>query len=208
MHERKMISAGEDPVPGNKIILMMHGRGGSAEDILSLASHLPLEDFALLAPQATGFSWYPFSFMAPDRQNEPWLSSALNWLKDEVNTLLDAGVPSTDIYFTGFSQGACLTLEFLARNARHYGGAMAFTGGLIGQMINNQNYSGDFAGTPVFISTGDPDPHVPLERVEATRGLLQNMGAKVELNVYKGKPHSISPEELQLAEKWVLNTRK
>jgi len=127
---------------------MLHGRGGSAEDILSVSSYLNVEEFLLIAPQATNNTWYPYSFLAPPPQNEPWLSSALALLKEILDDVYSRGVPSENIYFTGFSQGACLTLEFVARHANKYGGVVAFTGGLIDDKIYNDNYKGDFSRYP------------------------------------------------------------
>src|SRR6476660_2588509 len=164
MHKKNIITAGKKFNNDSKVLIMLHGRGGTAEDILSLASYLNVKDFTLLAPQATGSTWYPYSFLAPPSQNEPWLSSALNLLKEILNDLYNKGVPSENIYFTGFSQGACLMLEFVTRNANKYGGIAAFTGGLIGDKIYRENYAGDFQDTPIFIGTSNPDPHIPVER--------------------------------------------
>src|SRR5881394_1008571 len=150
MHQKNIIAAGKPINEATKALVMIHGRGGSAEDILTLAEHLPVKDFALLAPEATGNSWYPYSFMAPVTNNEPGLSSALELLKGVVDEIESNGIAKENIYFLGFSQGACLTLEFVARNAARYGGVAAFTGGLIGAAINTDNYKGDFLNTPVF----------------------------------------------------------
>src|SRR5581483_6685898 len=152
----------------DKALILVHGRGGRAGDILFLADELNVGDYALLAPQATGNSWYPYSFLMPPAQNEPWLSSALDVLKQLVADVNAAGISTENIYFLGFSQGACLTLEFVTRLATRYGGVVAFTGGLIGDRIYPENYKGDFGGTPIFIGTSDPDPHVPVTRVHAT----------------------------------------
>jgi phospholipase/carboxylesterase len=182
---------------------MVHGRGGSAEDILSLATHLQVNDFALLAPQATNHAWYPYSFLAPPAQNEPWLSSALALLKEVVEDVQSAGIASSNIYLLGFSQGACLTLEFVARNATEYGGVVAFTGGLIGDKIYPENYKGNFNGTPIFIGTSNPDPHVPVERVYATTNILQNMQAAVTEKIYNNMGHTINQDEIEQANKLV-----
>jgi phospholipase/carboxylesterase len=201
MHQKKIISAGKK-IPGAKnVLIMLHGRGGSAEDILSLASYLPVEDFALIAPQATNHTWYPYSFMTPPALNEPWLSSALALVKEIVQDLIQQGYKSEQIYFLGFSQGACLTLEFVARNAVKYGGVVAFTGGLIGDKINEENYTGDFAGTPVFIGSSDPDPHVPVERVHASTAVLKKMNAVVTEKIYPGMGHTINQDEIESASK-------
>lgn len=182
-----------------KALIMIHGRGGSAEDILSLSKHLNVEDYALLAPQATNGSWYPLSFIAPAAQNEPWLSSAIETVGKTVKTALDAGIKAEHIYFFGFSQGACLTVEFLARNAQKFGGAVAVIGGVIGDKINRDHYSGDFAQTPVLLATSNPDFHVPVERVYATANIFREMNAEVTEKVYENFGHSINQEEMELA---------
>ena len=196
MHTKNIILGGRPLTAATRALIMVHGRGASAEDILSLADHLPVKDYALLAPEATGHSWYPYSFLAPPAQNQPWLGSALNLLGTVVDDILAAGIAKDKIFFLGFSQGACLTLEFAARKAARYGGVAAFTGGLIGDKIYTENYKGNFDGTPVFIGTGDHDPHVPLQRVEATTALLRGMHADVTERVYPGRPHTILAEEI------------
>lgn len=182
-----------------KVLIMIHGRGGSAQDILSLSQHLNVKDYALLAPQATNGTWYPLSFIAPVENNEPWLSSAIATVAKTVQTALDAGIKAENIYFFGFSQGACLTLEFLARNAQKFGGAVAIIGGVIGEKINRENYKGDFEQTPVFLGTSNPDFHVPVERVYATANILKEMNADVTEKVYANFGHSINQEEIELA---------
>jgi len=196
MHSKNIQSAGKKIQDAAKVLIMVHGRGASAGSILGLAPHLNVNTFALLAPQAENNTWYPYSFLAKPEQNEPWLSSALELLKEVVNDVTGQGIAAENIYFLGFSQGACLTLEFAARNARKYGGIAAFTGGLIGDQLNPENYSGDFEGTSIFIGTGNPDPHVPLQRVEESAGILEKMNAKVSLRVYENRPHTISQDEI------------
>jgi phospholipase/carboxylesterase len=204
-HQKNIVSAGEAIKPESKVLIMIHGRGGSAEDILSLASHLDVKDFALRAPQATGNSWYPYSFLAPQAQNEPWLSSALDLISQMTTELEAQGIRSENIYFLGFSQGACLTLEFVTRHARRWGGVVAFTGGLIGDAVNTANYRGDFKGTPVFIGTSNPDPHVPLQRVDETVNIMKGMGADLTLKVYPGMGHTINGDEIALANQIVFH---
>ena len=199
MHTKNIIEAGRALAAADRALIMVHGRGGSAEDILSLADHLPVKEYALLAPEATGHSWYPYSFLAPPAQNQPWLGSALDVLAGVVDDIVTAGIGKEKIFFLGFSQGACLTLEFVTRNAARYGGVAAFTGGLIGDKIYTENYKGDFGGMPVFIGTGDHDPHVPLQRVQATTALLRSMRAGVTERVYPGRPHTILADELSEA---------
>ncbi len=198
-HSKHIVTAGMSLKQAKKVLVMIHGRGGTAEDILSLATHLAVKDFALLAPQATNQTWYPYSFMAPEEANEPWLSSALSLLKDIVADLVAQGISEEGIYFMGFSQGACLTLEFVTRNATRYGGVVAFTGGLIGEKIGLQHYQGDFKGTPVFIGTSNPDIHVPVERVYATANILRDKNAAVTEKVYNGMGHTINQDEIDQA---------
>lgn len=188
-------------------MVLVHGRGGNAEDILTMASHLKVKDFALLAPQATNNTWYPHSFMAPLRENQPWLSSGLEILEDLVTTITAQGIDTENIFLLGFSQGACLTLEFVTRNATKFGGVVAFTGGLIGDKLSLEHYHGDLKGTPVFLGTGDPDAHVPVERVHQTRKILEDMNAVVTEKVYKNKPHSISQDEIEQANRLIFSRR-
>jgi phospholipase/carboxylesterase len=205
MHQKNIISTGKELQSNSKVLIMLHGRGGSAEDILSLSSFLDVKDFSLLAPQATNNTWYPYSFLAPPSQNEPWLSSALSILKELADEILKIGIRTENIFFLGFSQGACLTLEFVTRNAAKYGGVVAFTGGLIGDRIYSENYKGDFQNTPVFIGTSNPDPHVPVERVYATTKILKNMNAVVTEKVYTGMGHTINQDEFENANRLVFN---
>ena len=198
MHTKQVIRAGKQTGEATKALIMVHGRGGSADDILSLANYLPVNDFALFAPQATNNTWYPYSFLVTPKENEPWLSGALTVLKEVVADVQATGITTDNIYFLGFSQGACLTLEYVTRNATKYGGVVAFTGGLIGDQIYEQNYTGDFAGTQVFIGTSDPDPHVPVERVHATSEILTRMHAQVTKKIYKNMGHTISQDEINL----------
>ncbi len=207
MHKQNIVYAGKKVEDATKALVMIHGRGGSAEDILSVASNLEVADFALVAPQATNNSWYPNSFLAPPASNEPWLSSALDLLAATVGELTGKGIAKENIYFLGFSQGACLSLEFVTRNADRYGGVVAFTGGLIGDKINSQKYGGDFKQTPVFIGTSNPDPHVPVERVHATTNILKDMHADVTEKVYLSMGHTINQDEIDQANKLIF-TRK
>jgi phospholipase/carboxylesterase len=203
IHLKNIVSAGAKLEDATKVLIMIHGRGGSAEDILSLANHLNVKGFALLAPQAANNSWYPYSFMAPVSQNEPWLGSALMLIKETVIDVIAKGISEENIYFTGFSQGACLTLEFVARNATEYGGVVAFTGGLIGERVDPKNYTGDFKNTPIFIGSSDPDPHVPVERVHETINILKKMNADVTGKIYANMGHTIIQNEIDLANELV-----
>jgi len=206
MHQKKIITAGKKLNEAEKVLIMLHGRGATAEDILSLSAHLNVADYALLAPQATNHTWYPYSFLAPPKDNEPWLSSALSLLKEIVSDLENKNIKKENIFFLGFSQGACLTLEFATRNAARYGGVVAFTGGLIGDKIYSENYKGDFADTPIFIGSSDPDPHVPLERVNETVSILKNMNASVTEKIYKNMGHTINKDEIDHANRIVFRS--
>jgi phospholipase/carboxylesterase len=199
MHKKNINSAGKKLSANGKVLIMLHGRGGSAEDILSLSSYLDVDDFTLLAPQATDNTWYPYSFLAPPSQNEPWLSSALNLIIEIVDDLISKGIVTENIFFLGFSQGACLTLEFVARNANKYGGVIVFTGGLIGDRIYAENYKGDFQHTPIFIGTSNPDPHVPVQRVHESTNILKGMNASVTEKIYANMGHTINEDEIENA---------
>lgn len=202
MHTKQIIYAGKDLDDAAKALIMVHGRGADARDILALAQYLNVDEFALVAPQATNNTWYPYSFLAPRAQNEPWLSSALSLLKEIVADVQAKGIAHENIYFLGFSQGACLTLEFLARNPAAYGGIIAFTGGLIGDRLDT--YTGDLSGTPVFIGASDPDMHVPVERVHETADILTGLQAQVVKKIYKNMGHTIIEDEINEA-KSILN---
>ena len=181
-----------------KAMVMIHGRGGSAGDLVnSLQGYVDLEGFAIAAPQATNHSWYPLGFLAPPQQNEPWLSSALQVIKTTVEKLLEGNITAESLYFLGFSQGACLMLEYLTRHAIRYGGAFAYSGGLIGDKIYPENYSGQFAGTPILLGCSDVDPHIPLARVYASENILQERGADVSTRIYPGMGHTINSDEIE-----------
>lgn len=180
-------------------VVLLHGRGASAEDILGLATEMFDERVVYLAPQAAEHHWYPYSFLAPIAQNEPWLSSALAKVKSTVQLALDAGIAPERIVLCGFSQGACLATEFVARHPARYGALVAFTGGLIGPPDMDLHHAGNLAGTPALLSSGDPDPHVPWSRVLASAEQLTSMGAAVETRRHAGRPHTILPSEIATA---------
>ncbi len=205
MHTKQVTKAGNQTGEATKALVMLHGRGANAADILGLAQYLPVSDFALFAPQATNNTWYPYSFLAAPKDNEPWLSGALAVVKEVVADIEASGIKKENIYFLGFSQGACLTLEFVTRNATKFGGVVAFTGGLIGDQLYKENYTGDFAGTPVFIGTSDPDPHVPVDRVIASTAILTEMHAVVTQKIYKNMGHTVSQEEIDWASEVVFS---
>ena len=175
---------------------MLHGRGATAGDIISLSGYLKLHDTHIIAPQATNNAWYPYSFLAPRQQNEPWLSSALELLNEILEDVRTAGIKTEQVFILGFSQGACLTLEFAAQNARLFGGVIAFTGGLIGDVLQEEIYAGNFQKTKVFIGNSDKDPHVPVARSEESKRIIEKLGAEVTLKIYPGMPHTVNDDEI------------
>jgi phospholipase/carboxylesterase len=207
MHQKDIVNGGKKLQEAKNVLVLLHGRGASAENILGLAENLHVNDFALIAPQATNYTWYPYSFLAPPSQNEPWLSSALELLSGVISDIYKAGITSEQIFFAGFSQGACLTLEFVTRNARRWGGVAAFTGGLIGDKIYSENYRGDFEGTPVFIGSSDPDSHIPVSRVHESTLLLNSMNASVTEKLYPGMGHTISLDEVETVNKLLFDKK-
>ncbi|SPE42552.1 Phospholipase/Carboxylesterase [Candidatus Sulfopaludibacter sp. SbA3] len=184
-------------------VILLHGRGGSVEDILSLSQEFDLPQFAWLTPEAAGRTWYPYSFLSPIQQNEPWLTAALDKVKRTVEDARRTGIPLDKIVIAGFSQGACLATEFVARNAARYGGLIAFTGGLIGPPGTEFSYAGSLAGTPAFFGSGDPDPHVPWPRVQESASVVSRLGAQVVLKRYPGLPHTVSREEIEEARRLI-----
>lgn len=176
--------------------LLLHGRGGTPESMLSLAEALEVADVAYLAPEAPGLTWYPESFLAPLERNEPALSSSLGRVGELVAHLEGRGLESGRIVLLGFSQGGCLGLEWAARNARRYGALVGLSAGLIGPPGRPVDYDGTFDGTPVFLGCSDVDPHIPLERLEETAEVLGRMGAAVEKRVYPSMGHLVNRDEL------------
>jgi phospholipase/carboxylesterase len=186
-------------------VVLLHGRGGSAEDILSLSHSQALyrPELAYIAPQAAGHTWYPNSFLAPREANEPYLTSAISKISSIVNDIEAAGIPRDRIVIAGFSQGACLSTEFVASHPARYGGLIAFTGGLIGPPDADLHHAGSLEGTPALFLSGDPDQHVPWTRVQASATELERMGAQVTARRYPGRPHTISAEELDHARRLI-----
>ena len=198
-HSNKFVTAGTPLNRADRVLILLHGRGADAEDIISLADYLALGNTHIIAPEATDHTWYPYSFLAPRKQNEPWLSSALQVLSTLLNDVIAAGFKSKQVFILGFSQGACLTLEFAALHAQPFGGIIAFTGGLIGDVLEEENYTGDFQHTKVFIGNSDKDPHVPLARSVESKRIMEKLGADVTLTIYPGMLHTVNEDEL----KWV-----
>lgn len=201
------ITTGLSLKEAGKVLIMIHGRGASSQDILSLSRHLEVDNFALIAPQAENNTWYPYSFLAPIPENEPSLSKSLSTIAGIVEEVQKNGIRTEDIYILGFSQGACLALEFVARNPSRYGGVVGFTGGLIGDHLAEENYSGNLEDTPIFIGTSNPDMHVPVERVNETETILKRMGAAVTKKIYDNMGHTINQDEIDHANQLIFNRK-
>jgi predicted esterase len=180
-------------------MILIHGRGASAEDILLLAEELPHPGMVYLAPQASDNTWYPHSFLSPISQNEPGITSGLQVIADLLDELAGQGIPAERVVLAGFSQGACLTSEFIARQPRRYGAALIFSGGVIGPPGMARQDEGDLAGTPVFIGCGDPDSHIPRSRVEETAVIFNRLGGDVVAEIYPGMGHTINQAEIEQA---------
>jgi predicted esterase len=194
----RVLEAGAPLYRAKAAVVMLHGRGAEAENMLELAEVLAQPDLAYLAPQAKDRSWYPYSFLAPIDRNEPFLSSALNMLARLLDRLeSEHRLGADQIVVLGFSQGACLTVEYAARNARHYGGVVGLSGGLIGPEDTDRDYHGHFSATPVFLGCSDIDPHIPLERVHETSRVQSAHGAAVTERIYPGMGHTINDDEIK-----------
>jgi predicted esterase len=203
-HENSPIyTAGEKLEEASAAMILIHGRGASAEDILSLSTHLDYPGVVYLAPQAEGYTWYPNRFIFPVEQNEPYLSAALAKVDGLIKQVEALGIPSEKIFIGGFSQGACLASEYVIRNPKNYGGLLAFSGGYIGQMGLAREPVGDLGGMPAFLGCSDTDPHIPLQRVQETTSLLKAMGAEVTERIYPNMDHTINDDELELARKLI-----
>jgi predicted esterase len=194
-HGQRVLQAGESLASARAAMILLHGRGATAGDIMTIASEVQRPGFAYLAPQAANNAWYPNPFTAPIESNEPYLSSALDMLAGLLNRVLET-VPAERVVLLGFSQGACLTLEFAARNARRYGAVVGLSGGLIGPDGTPRDYPGQFDATPVFLGCSDVDPHIPKQRVLDTAEVFKAMGATVSVRLYPGMPHTVSEDEL------------
>jgi predicted esterase len=195
----RILHAGAPLDDADAAVVLVHGRGGSAEGMLDLARAIGGPGVAWLAPQAAGGSWYPYSFLAPIESNEPWLSAALALLDGLLARAGEAGLPPERVALAGFSQGACLSSEFTARRARRYGGLVLFSGGLIGPPGTPRDYGGSLAGTPAFLGCSDVDPHIPVERVHETARVLGEMGAEVDERIYPGLGHTVIEDEIEAA---------
>ncbi|MCB0179096.1 MAG: dienelactone hydrolase family protein [Anaerolineae bacterium] len=192
-------TAGQPLNEAKAAMILVHGRGATAPSILELANALYHPDFVYLAPQAANNTWYPNSFLSPIPGNEPDLSSGLAVLGDLIAQIEAAGIPAEKIVLAGFSQGACLASEFVARNARPYGGLLAFSGGVIGPPGTPRNYEGSLEGMPVFVGCSDSDFHIPVERVHESTAVFEALGAAVTERIYPNMGHTIIQDEIDQA---------
>ena len=201
-----VLTLGPAPQTARLTMIMAHGRGASAEDMLGLATELRTTDVAFLAPQAGGRTWYPSSFLSPIPDNEPWLTSALGVIAGLVDGLTAQRVPYERIALIGFSQGACLSLEFAARHPQRYGAVIGLSGGLIGPPGTPRDYPGSFAGAPVFLGCSDIDPHIPLARVQESADVFLRMGASVDERIYPGMGHTVNEDEIGAVRELLLSS--
>jgi phospholipase/carboxylesterase len=196
-HGRQPVLAAGVPLPeARAAVVMLHGRGAAAADMIALAEHLEMTGVAFLAPQAADFSWYPNRFLSPLARNEPWLGSALALVGRQLDAIDTAGIDRARTVLMGFSQGACLALEYAVRHARRYGGLAGLSGGLIGPPRTQWDYGGRLDGTPAFLGCSDVDPHIPVERVQETAGVLARLGARVTERLYPGMGHMVNADEI------------
>jgi phospholipase/carboxylesterase len=192
----RVMTAGAPLQRAKVAVVLLHGRGGTAEDILGLAAAMAVPDVAYLAPQAAGNTWYPLSFLAPIDQNEPSLSRALATVGTVIDAAREAGLATGRLVLMGFSQGGCLALEYGARHARRYGGLVGLSSGLIGPPGIARDYGGSLAGTPVVLGCSDSDSHIPLWRVQESTRVLRGLGAEVTERIYPGMGHTINDDEI------------
>jgi phospholipase/carboxylesterase len=198
IHEdQPLATAGAPLEEASAAMIMVHGRGATAGDILTLSHEFKAPGFAFLAPQAARNTWYPYSFLAPISQNQPHLDSALSMLDSLLARLAQVGLGPEETVLLGFSQGACLATEYAARNPRPYGAIVGLSGGLIGPPGTPRNYKGSLAHVPVFLGCSDVDPHIPVERVHETEEVLAKMGAEVTKRLYPGMGHTVNMDEVE-----------
>lgn len=194
---QKVATAGVDLDDADMAMILIHGRGASAQSMLMFAREFDRNDIHYRALQAKGHTWYPRSFMAPKELNEPGISSGLQAIHDVISEVNDAGIANDKIILLGFSQGACLTTEFAARHPQRFGAVVGFSGGLIGEEVDPENYSGSMAQTPVFLGCSDRDPHIPQERVDETEQVFKQLNADVTKRIYEGMGHTVNQDEIE-----------
>jgi phospholipase/carboxylesterase len=192
-----VLTAGAPLAEAKAAMIMLHGRGATADNILSLSGEMNGIDFTFLAPQAAGYQWYPNTFRAPLESNQPWLDSSLKKITDLLDHLAQNGIPHENVILLGFSQGACLSLDYAARNPRRYGGIIGLSGGLIGPDGMQRALTGSLEQTPVFLGCSDRDPHIPLNRVHEATEALRGLGAEVTERIYPGMAHTVNIDEIE-----------
>ncbi|RNC83426.1 MAG: phospholipase [Balneola sp.] len=192
-----VIKAGAELEEAKAVMIMIHGRGASAQSVLPLANEIDQRhEITFLAPQASNHTWYPYSFLVPREQNQPGIDSGMEVISALVSDLNAQGIPDHKIFFLGFSQGACLASDFVARNPKKYAGLFALSGGLIGPSIDFNDYSGDLKNTPIFLGCSDVDFHIPKERVNESAEVFEHLGASVIKKLYPGMGHLINEDEI------------
>ena len=199
----ELLRAGAPLESARLAVIMAHGRGASADDMIALAGALRVDDVAYLAPQAPGYTWYPYPFMSPIAANEPALSAALARIETLIAAAAEAGLGAEKVVLMGFSQGACLSLEFAARHAQRFAAVIGLSGGLIGPPGTPRDYDGAFDGTPVFLGCSDVDPHIPVERVRESAEVFRRMGARVDERIYPGMGHTVNADEIAAVRRYI-----
>jgi phospholipase/carboxylesterase len=194
-HGQRVLQAGEPLNSARAAMILLHGRGATAEDIMTIAAEVQAPGWAYLAPQAAGNAWYPNPFTAPIEANEPYLSAALEMISNLVERV-EARVPAQRMMLLGFSQGACLTLEWAARHARRYGAIAGLSGGLIGPDGTPRDYPGSFDGTPTILGCSDVDPYIGKDRVDEAARVFEGLGASVDLRLYPEMGHLVNEDEI------------
>lgn len=197
-HHNQPISTTGDPLDSaDTTVIIIHGRGATAQSILQLATEFDRPNVAYLAPQAANFEWYPNSFLAPIEENQPGLSSGLSLIESILDDVREAEIGRQHTFLIGFSQGACLASEYVARHPHQYGGLAALSGGLIGEHIDESDYTGDLEETPIFLGCSDQDPHIPTQRVHDTAAVFEQLNGHVTTQLYPGLGHGINTDEIE-----------
>lgn len=194
---QQVVTGGADIDKAKLAMVFIHGRGASAQSMMVFTNEFEGDDIHYRAIQASNHTWYPRSFLAPKEMNQPGIKSGLQAIYDQISELNKAGIPTDKIVLLGFSQGACLTTEFAARHPQRFGGIVGFSGGLIGEEVNPDNYQGSLKQTPVFLGCSDRDPHIPQERVDLTEEIFEKIGANVTKKIYVGMAHTINKDEIE-----------
>jgi len=193
-------TAGASPEDADAAVVLVHGRGARADGMLQFAREFGRDGLYYVAPQAQRGTWYPNRFLAPIERNQPHLDSALDRLGRAVEEAQSGGLPTDKVILVGFSQGACLVSEFVARDPKRYGGLVLLSGGLIGEEGTEFDHAGDVDGMPFFVGVSDDDPHIPMSRAEETAAVFERLNADVRFDRYEGRGHGIFEEEIEYLE--------